>query len=288
VIVVYVGGAFTTGDGVTLNRIGAYLSHLDTFRTIQGASVVGLNGEVIGISRNPVTQELHVVGTFTDSHVTQYYAVHNALPGTAGAWQAAYSGTMPVVPVSVKFILGEGTYVGLKSPASLQAVLVPSVGAALVTLFATTSAVSVLAISEKTPDGTLYMGASTGTFAIDTAGTVTLTNAGTAKTYPTLRLAGPGTLVSIQNQTTGAAVNFDNYVMQDGEELTLVFQPGQMSFTSSFNGNIVNRILASSALIDFFLAPGENVISLFVAVDTPDSALLQWQPRYHGIEGALP
>lgn len=136
------------------------------------------------------------------------------------------------------------------------------------------------------PDGTLYMGFNSGSSAgTAIAGSVTvLNNEGTARTYPTLTLNGPTSgsarIYSLVNTTTGAAIYF-NYTILAGEVATLVFQPDNLSFTSSVvpGGNIANVILPGSSEAAFFLQKGNNTFTLFSA-STTVTASMSWPVSY--------
>lgn len=285
----YVGGDFTTGNGVTLNRIGLWSPLQSTFLPLF-SSPVGVNNIVRAMALNPARGDLHIVGDFTDVNGNSdwdYYVVY-----TRGSrFVRGAADAMPNLGQSVHYVPGEGAYLGFESAVPLPkkpALLVLNIGATPLEIFSTQSGQIIDAWAGPGPDGILYTSSSLNAIAVDRPGLTTITNTGTAKTYPTLRLTGPGTLVSLINQTTGATISFGNYVMQTGEELVLVLEPGQVSFTSTANGNVLGRILPSSDLIRFFLTPGENVISLFIFGSTPARTLLEWRPQYWSLDGALP
>jgi hypothetical protein len=112
------------------------------------------------------------------------------------------------------------------------------------------------------PNGVLTVGFNQ-TGAATVAGTTTLTNTGTAKTYPTLRITGPSSGTSrvyeLRNTTTGRALYF-SLVLNAGEMVKIVFQPDSLSFLSSFLGSVASKILAGSNEADWFLSPGSNTI----------------------------
>lgn len=121
------------------------------------------------------------------------------------------------------------------------------------------------------------------------AGITTVTNNGTAAVYPTLTLTGPtsGTarIASLANTTTGAAIYF-NYTIQAGETAVLTLDPTNISFVSSFSGNILPTILPGSNLTTFSLQPGVNTISFFATSSTV-TATLQSPIGYNNLNDAL-
>lgn len=131
------------------------------------------------------------------------------------------------------------------------------------------------------PDGTLYFGFQPSGTAIAAANT-TITNVGTAKSYPVITIKGPtaGTsrIYSIVNYTTNRSV-YLNLTLSTGETATLVFQPDSLSFKSDFQGNIASAIMPGSNVADFFLQPGANALSFF-SVDSSVVATLRYRPAY--------
>jgi hypothetical protein len=121
------------------------------------------------------------------------------------------------------------------------------------------------------------------------AGLTTATNDGTAATYPTLTITGPPSgssrIYQIVNITTNTAIYF-NYTINAGEIATLVLDPQNLSFTSTFRGNIYSTILPGSQTALFALQPGENSISFFAGSATT-SIILSWQTRYSNLNDAL-
>lgn len=139
------------------------------------------------------------------------------------------------------------------------------------------------------PDGTLYLGIdalSAGT-AIS-SGFATATNSGSAAAYPTIEITGPtsgtATIYQLANATTGEALFF-NLTMTPGETATLVLDPANISFTSTFQGNILSSILPGSNVATFALQPGANTIS-FLAGSSTVTATMTWPVTVAGLEDA--
>lgn len=133
------------------------------------------------------------------------------------------------------------------------------------------------------PDGRLALGhRATGT-AIAAAVT-TVTNLGSADSYPVLQVTGPGRLYQLRNWTTGHAIYFD-LVLQAGETLRLDLQPNAKSCTSSTRGNLLGSVLPGSQLAHWRLAPGPNAVSVYVDNSAALVELL-WIERYWSIDSA--
>jgi phage-related protein len=144
---------------------------------------------------------------------------------------------------------------------------------------------SVRAVAQKR-DGTVAIGG-TGLTSTGTAGaTTTVTNTGTARSYPIITIKGPtsGTsrIYQITNYTTGRTI-YLNYTINAGEMARMVFQPDNLSFTSDFQGDIANTILAGSNEADFFLQPGANIISFFSA-DSTVTVTIYWRPNFVSLD----
>lgn len=137
-------------------------------------------------------------------------------------------------------------------------------------------------------DGSLYLGSTT-SGAAAAAATTTVTNNGTAATYPRLTITDPSgggdRLYQIINTTTGAAIYF-NYTIQQGEIAVLTFKPTNVTFVSTFQGNILDTILPGSNTTGFSLQPGANTISYF-ASNSGVTGVLDWQIGYTDLSDAL-
>ena len=131
------------------------------------------------------------------------------------------------------------------------------------------------------PNGQFYIGTTNGGSAIG-PGTTTITNTGSARAYPIIKIYGPSSgtarIYSIYNATTNRSM-WLNLTISAGEVCTLVFQPDSLSFTSTFQGNIANSILSGSNTADFFLDPGANNIA-FLSASSTVVATLYYRPAY--------
>ena len=85
------------------------------------------------------------------------------------------------------------------------------------------------------------------------------------------------TLNSIENVTTGKKIMF-NYALQKGETLTLNLTPGNRSIKSDFYGDVWRAVLRGSDFASWGLLGGSNIISLFIVeVGAPTVvAWLEW------------
>lgn len=123
------------------------------------------------------------------------------------------------------------------------------------------------AFAEDDTSGAWYFG---GTYSAGTqyvSARKTISNSGTARAYPVITIAAAAAsqrLLYIRNDTTDQTMWFD-YLLQDGETLTIDCTPGAKSVTSSYYGTAVgNNPLPGSQLATFALAPGDNSISTLV------------------------
>lgn len=135
-------------------------------------------------------------------------------------------------------------------------------------------------------DGTFYLGLNNAVGTATAAATTTITNTGTARTYPMLIIKGPSSdtarIYSLINATTNRAI-YLNLTISAGETVELVFQPDNLSFTSDFQGNIAGAILGGSNEADFFLQPGANSIA-FLSGSSTVTATLVWRPTYASMD----
>lgn len=121
-----------------------------------------------------------------------------------------------------------------------------------------------------------------------TAATVTtVTNNGSAPATPHIIFTGPGRVYQIVNTATGDALYF-NLTLNAGETATLDLTPNNISFISTFRGNILNTIIPGSQLASFRLLPGANTISTFISgtVTAATSVTMIWTPAYLSVDDA--
>jgi hypothetical protein len=144
-------------------------------------------------------------------------------------------------------------------------------------------------------DGALWIGHG-GTSSVEHAGQTTISYAGSAKAYPTIKITRTGgtslELRSIINETTGAVLYFRSYLMLDGETLTLSLNPEKFELSSSLFGNIPRALLAVSDTSAFWLTSGngsgnyDNVLSAFaIRTGAPAiTATVEWRTAYMSVD----
>lgn len=116
--------------------------------------------------------------------------------------------------------------------------------------------------------------------------TVTAPTVTSAKSYPIVRATGPGTLWQIKNYTTNKAIYFDDLTLQSGEEITINLEPGNITFESTFRGNLQGYVVKGSNR-DFELMPGDNNISAFMTgTDANSEITMTWKQNLHGLDAA--
>jgi hypothetical protein len=113
-----------------------------------------------------------------------------------------------------------------------------------------------------------------------------------ANTYPFMQVRGPGTLKAITNYSTGKSIMFDGLTLNAGEWINLFFDPLNLQFYSGWSGrgNLMRYVVPGSDYGDFYLKPGNNLISLFFPDSDENSgsgAFISWTPLFWGIDGAL-
>ncbi|MDO8683472.1 MAG: phage tail family protein, partial [Armatimonadota bacterium] len=145
-----------------------------------------------------------------------------------------------------------------------------------------------------------YLGYTTAGTATSSYATTTVTNTGSATSYPTISIKRSGgtsaTLQWLKNETTGARLLF-NYPILDGEIITIDLTQGSRGITSTYvplgynddGRNIIGSILSGSSLSTWGLAPGSNTISLYISdVGSPTmTAYMIWRPKYWSVDGAI-
>lgn len=108
----------------------------------------------------------------------------------------------------------------------------------------------------------------------------TFTYRGTAYEYPVIMATGPCRLIAIENHTTNSRLYFD-LVLADGELLTLDLRTGFKTMRSSAFDNLIDRILPGSDTGSFRIAPGTNVITVYMTGYTSNTAISLYLRNTH-------
>jgi hypothetical protein len=276
----YAGGSFTTADGVSASRIakfnGTAWSSVGSNPTING-TIATLAVDAGG--------NLYAGGAFTTIGGATFNYI-GKFNGTS--WVTLGSGlndvvnTIAVAPDGTLYVGGRFTSDGVITFPDSWARWNGSAWVFTDTDLPSSAQVYALHIAK---DGTLTVGFDqTGT--ATTAAVTSVSNGGSAQTYPTLIIRGPSSGTSRiyigTNFTTGRAI-YLNYTINSGETAYLRFEPDNLSFISDFQGNIANKIRPGSSEADFFLSPGVNSFSFFAAASRVTAALL-WRPAYLSLD----
>lgn len=107
-----------------------------------------------------------------------------------------------------------------------------------------------------------------------------------ATVYPTVRVEGSGTLLLIENYTTGEAIRFDGngLPIATSETIEVICDRGGVKIISSIRGDISHYVQpGSSATIH--LAPGENTLNVYASGGA--TAVLLGQMAYDSLEQTL-
>lgn len=290
----YIGGYFTNADGT----YGDYLCYWNG-TTFNRVGTVELNARVNTLAFDGFGN-LYVGGNFTNAGGNANCDYIAAWTGTS--WDALSTGTNGAVSsltVSNGKVYAAGLFTTTGSLTLTDRVAIWSNGAWIpldIDLPGTSQVNAILPAS----DGSLYIGgnfsttgetpdenAETGIVALN----LNVTSA-SANTYPFIQIHGPGTLKAITNYTTGKSVMFDGLTLQAGEWINLSFDPLNLQFKGGWEGrgNLMRYVVPGSDYGDFYLKPGNNLISLFF----PDSdenlgsgAFISWTPLFWGLDGAL-
>lgn len=279
--ILYVGGGFTNAGGTTVNYIAKWDGSV--FTALAG----GMGNVVRSIAFGP-NGLIYAGGDFTTaggvsaSRIAAWNGVGWASLGTGlnnsvsriavlGDGRLLVGGTFTTaggITVPDSFAIWNGAawiYADIDLPGS------PNVFAILVT-----------------PDDTIYIGFTT-TGTATSAAITTVTNNGNVDMYPTLTITGPSSgtarIYQLINMTSGVAI-YLNLTLNAGETATLSLDPKNISFISTFQGNIIGSILPGSQEAFFALQPGANSISFFAASSSV-TAVLQWPLAYTNLNKAL-
>lgn len=107
---------------------------------------------------------------------------------------------------------------------------------------------------------------------------------GKSETFPTIAIAGPGTVTRITNLSTGSELVFNSLTLASGETMQVELQPGKRRIYSNVRTNLFQYVDKTSDWVEFSLLPGNNVISMQVAITV--TPYFRWRNRYESADGA--
>lgn len=276
--VVYIGGDFTTANAVSALRVAVWNG--TTFAAL--SSGMDSNVNALAVGPNNVVYAGGAFSTAGGSTATRAASWNGTSWLPMGAGLNTTVQVLSVMPDGTVWAGGGFTSSG---GVSLRSPIARWNGSSWVS--SDNNLVSTVTVQAITPDraGRLYVGYSSFGTATQ-GGLTTVTNPGTARSYPTVKLYGPSSgtarIYQIVNATTGRAI-YLNLTLNVGEIATLIFTPDNLSFTSDFRGNIASTILSGSNEADFFLQPGANVISTLSA-STTVVAVMYFRPTYASLD----
>lgn len=263
---IYVGGDFTTAGGVSAPDIAVW----------NGSAFAALGSSVNGDVRNVITApngDIYATGDFTTAGgvTVNYIARWNGTQWSAlgqGITTATFANRMKIGFDGLLYVGGSFSAVNGITTADAFAAwngsawILPDVDMA-----GTPQAVG-MAVGRR---GELMVNFFNGTASDGVAAQLnTLTNEGTAVTYPVITITGPSSSTSrlhtIRSYTTGAILSF-NLTIFANEIITITTGPDVISVTSNNRGNLTATLLPGSAP-ELGLLKGDNSISLLITGGT--------------------
>ena len=127
-------------------------------------------------------------------------------------------------------------------------------------------------------DGSLTIGNDTNANPLSVAALTTITNTSSMIAYPKLVItnttASNVVLYNMRNINSDKAIYFD-LTLLPSEIVTLILDPTRISMVSNTRGNLLSTILPGSDVSSFALQPGSNTISFFAA-SASVTAIMSW------------
>ena len=281
---VFVGGTFTTADGVTCANVAEWTV------TITGSTFVALGSGITGDVYSLIISDdgnLFAGGQFTVAggvsalRIAQWNGVIWSAVGlgitTGTVIYSMYSANFTLVVAGDFTVAG-----GVPTPDSIafynNSVWLP----VDINLPGAPTARAVM----SDPLGNLYVGFDTAGSA--TSATVTASISGNSKAYPIITFTGPGTLYQLKDYTTGKSIFF-NLTLLAGETAVLNLDPTHLSFVSSFRGNIYGTAILPGSNLNWELMPGSNNVSAFMYGSTAAATAItmRWSDQYNSQDGAV-
>ncbi len=280
----YAGGAFTTAGGNSAARIAQWNG------SAWSALGTGLNNQVNALELG-ARGLLYVGGAFTTAggNTAAYLATWNgftwnAVGGSAGTGLNNTVYDLVYATDGTLYVGGEFTTAGTLTLADYVA---RWNGYTFAALPFDLPAGYITALAER--DGKVYFGGSfNGTAYV--AGAREVVNPGGLNTPVVFSIEGPGTLISLRNDSTGKEMWFNLWI-NAGETVTVNLTPGAIAITSDWRGRL--EALPNSAFtLDLAADPvtenGVNVMSVFVLGATADTeAVIAYRVRWYDWENAV-
>jgi len=278
--IIYVCGLFTTGNGVTLNRIGYW----------NGTTFVAMGGgadALVASMALDAAQNLYIAGSFTVTPVAGRVAKWDGATWVGlgvGVNNDAYRIETDRITGSV-YLSGIFTQAGGLNIADRIAVWNGSTWIHLDVDLPGTPIVYAILPDEQNK---LYLGyTTTGTALV--AGITYITNSGATLAYPIITLIGPTSgsciLQWLENHSSGHRLYF-NLTIQAGETVTIDLTTGKKTVTSDWRGLIAGGDLSGSDFATFHLLPGANAILSFITGTITGVTLqMRWSNQHWSVDG---
>lgn len=283
---IWVGGDFTTGNGVTVNYISKWNG--TTFVALSTGGGAGLDNIVLSLAQTK-SGLLYVGGQFlTNGAATITLSSIAAWNGTtwtalgAGAETSSHVYALAVGDDGVLYIGGDYSRIGPFNPYKGVAAWNGYVWV-LYDLETSTSSPTIRAAIPVGSD--LVLGGDTSGNVLIAAQT-TVTPTATAAVFPlvtfkaTTTAASQSTLQWLENQSNKQRL-YLNLTINTGETITISFLPNKKLVISDWRGIITTQPLSNSDFAAWSLLPGANTISALVTGTATGALLLvHAQPRH--------
>jgi len=288
-----------TPDGATLYFVGLFLSaggvadcnyvgQYDVASNTISALATGLNARAVGVAVSP-SGMVYVTGAFTQA---SGIAANRIAMWNGAAWYALGEGLNEeghrVFAPSDHRVVVSGSFTGVGSLESVPYFAIwngsewerppLSIPSPIIYGFIYIDDMNYILTGNWSPT---HPGAFSGVV-------TTVTNPGTAKTWPKVLFVGPGRIEWIENITTGRRIMLD-LVLETDEQAEIDLAPGQRRMLSPSRGDVTGSILPGSDLAEFWIAPGENEIYCYIE-DAGDktAAVVTFVPAHSVFDGAAP
>lgn len=281
---IYIGGDFSTANGVTVTRIAYWNGTTFVALTVGGST--GANNTVYALAIDRAGR-VYASGIFTTIgglsvnriavwDGSQFYALGNGIN--------AQGDNIEISDRGILYVTGSFTQAGDLTVDRIAAwngttwFRLDAVFPGAVTIFGG------LALDGED----IHVGYNTSGSAT-ASGLTTVTNGGTVAVYPIVTLVGPSsgscTLHWLENQSSGHRLYF-NLTVQAGETVTIDLRTGQKSVVSNWRGAIADNPLSNSDFGSFQLLPGANTVAAFITGTTTGVTLqMRWVPRHWSLDG---
>jgi len=267
----------------------AFVSRLNmTTLAFSGVGQSGFNGPVHCLDANADGSRLYAGGLFgvadgqTCVNVAELVGLGWTRMSTAGLPGGTVRGIRVLADGSVVAVGGH-TSAGGRASGAYAALWLPGERSGVWHPLSLPFGTEVWSVTERYPGDLVFGHGSAAT--VTAPGMTTMTNRGSAESWPEFLVIGPGKLVEIVNVSTGQRLVFD-YTLSPDEQLRIVTKPSGKEITSDVNGPVTWAMLPGSNFDTFHLRRRKNKLRIGLQNGQAQTRVISYtQTKHLSVDG---